>query len=350
MQKTETKPPLRMSEAAALPRFSNHRLRAWAVNAIEHYGIALLLIPLIVVFGTANPNFLTTNNALNVAEQVAVFGIMGVGMTIVILMAEIDLSVGSIVAMSGVVGAQIVAHGGSMLAGVLGAMAAGAGVGILNGVFVVTFGLPSLLVTLGTLSVIRGLGYVVTGARPVIVPQTWFANLGNGDWLGVPIPVWLMGMTVIFGWFLLANTRFGRHVYAVGGNREVARRAGIRTRQTIILGFMMSGLLSGLAGIISASRLDSGQPIIGQGYELSVIAATVLGGTSLFGGRGTIIGTIIGAFIIGVLHNGLDLLTITPYWQTTTIGGVVLLALVLDAFRLRKLPQLRLMLLGQRER
>jgi ribose transport system permease protein len=317
---------------------------------LEHYGVALLLIPLVLLFASANSNFLSLNNLENIARQISIFGIIGVGMTIVILMAQIDLSVGSIVAFTGVVGAFVANSGADLSVVIVAAMGAGAGIGVLNGVVTVAFAIPSLLVTLGMLSLVRGFAFVLTDGRSEAVPSTSFYDLAAGEWLGLPYPVWIMLGVVALGWFVLTQTNFGRSVYAVGGNPEAARRAGLHVRRTIILGFIILGALSGLAGVLLASRLASGQPNVGQGYELYVIAATVLGGTSLFGGRGTIIGTVLGVLVIGTLQNGMDLLAIQPFWQQVALGCLILLALIVDSVRAQRLASLRRILLGDRLR
>jgi ribose/xylose/arabinose/galactoside ABC-type transport system permease subunit len=331
-------------------RLAGSRVGRSLAHFLENYGVALLLIPLVLLFASQNSQYLSLNNLENIARQISIFGIIGVGMTIVILMAQIDLSVGAIVAFSGVVAAFVVNAGADVLVAIAAGMGAGAGIGVINGVVTVAFAIPSLLVTLGMLSLVRGFAFVLTDGRSVAVPSQSFSELAAGEWLGLPYPVWIMFAVGALGWLVMTQTDFGRSVYAVGGNPEAARRAGLHVRRTIIVGFIILGALSGLAGVILASRLASGQPVVGQGYELYVIAATVLGGTSLFGGRGTILGTLLGVLVIGSLQNGMDLLAIQPFWQQVAIGALVILALIVDSVRARRLASLRRILLGDRVR
>lgn len=302
-------------------------------SAFEKYGIVAILLGLIVVFGTLNPAFLSLENMLNVARQISIFGIMAAGMTFVIVSGQIDLSVGSVVALTGVIAAIVVKHGYGLVVAVSAGLLVGALVGFINGYLTVRFNVPSLLITLGTMSAIRGFGYVITDGRPVWGLPRWFGSLGGGYMLGVPIPVIVLIGAYVIGWFVLNLTVFGRYVYSTGDNREGARLCGINTEHVIVGTLCISGMAAGLSGVIWASRLASGQPLVGQGYELQVIAATVMGGSSLSGGQGEIIGSLIGAFIMGVLYNGLNLLRVSPYWQMVGTGFIVMLAVILDSIR-----------------
>lgn len=352
-------PPATVRQRPGTPRGARARSRGsiagtWLgrtlAHALEYYGVGLLLVPLIIVFSTQNENFMTWDNWLNVLRQISIFAILGVGMTYVMIMAQIDLSVGSLTALTGVVAASAFNEFGGLPAALAGALLVGAAVGAFNGTVTVRFAVPSLLVTLGSLQMVRGLALASTDGQGVTPEDAAFLSIGNDYWLGIPIPVWVMLAVVLVGWIGLTQTVFGRHIYAVGGNREAARRSGIHVRRTIIYGFIVSGACAGLAGLLLASRLAGGQPNVGVGYELFVIAAVVLGGTSLFGGRGTIFGSLLGALVIGVLQNGMDLLTIAPFWQIFAIGAVITLALIVDSVRANKLDQLSHLLRGTRVR
>ena len=332
-------------------KFAGSRLSRVLSHGLEYYGVAFLLVPLIVVFATQNDQFLTWDNWLNILRQMSVFAILAVGMTMLMLMAQIDLSVGSVAAFAGVCAAGAFNDIGGLGAALAAGILAGTIIGLFNGTVTVAFAVPSLLVTLGSLQMIRGLAFVVTDGRAVLpTDPDAFSALGNGYWLGIPTPVWIMLLVAALGWLLLTQTAFGRHIYAIGGNREAARRAGIKVRRTLILTFGLAGALAGLAGVILASRLASGQPNVGLGYELYVIAAVVLGGTSLFGGHGTLIGSLLGVLVIGVLQNGMQLLAISPFWQTTVIGAVIIFALVADSIRARRLSTITNRLRGSRAR
>lgn len=312
---------------------------------LADYGVALLLVPLVIIFTTGNENFLTLNNLLNIGRQIAVFGIIGVGMTLLLLLAHVDLSVGSVVAFTGVITA-VVAEDAGITVGILAALVTGAVIGGLNGFFTVKFALPALLVTLASLTIFRGLAFVVTNGRSVTIESESFRQFGNGVVLGIPNFVWVLLIVTGLGAGLLAHTPFGRHVYAAGGNMDAARRAGIRVDALTIVAFAITGFLAGLAGVLLASRLASAQPIAGQGYELAVIAAVVLGGTSLFGGHGKVAGTLLGALVLGTLQNGMDLLAVTPYVQTTIVGLTILVALLADSARRRYIDRIRRTILG----
>jgi len=302
---------------------------------VERYGIIFVLIPLIILFGFLNPAFLSIANILNVLRQISIFGIMAVGMGMVIITAQIDLSVGAIVALSGVVAAMVAKSGGHLVFSLLAGCAAGLIVGLINGFLTVTFDVHALLITLGSMTAIRGVGFLITGGRPVWGMDPSYKWLGAGFILGIPVPIIIMLIVYAIGWFIMSQTTFGRYIYSTGGNLEAARLSGINTKMVTMWALGICGLLAGLSGVIWSSRLVSGQPIVGQGYELQVIAATVLGGISLMGGQGEILATLGGALIIGILHNGLNLLGVSPYWQMVAIGCVIILAVILDSLRQR---------------
>lgn len=302
----------------------------------EESGIALALLALGAGLAYFTEAFLTTDNLLTVARQFSVYGIIAVGMTFVIVAGEIDLSVGSVMALAGCLSATLVVESGWPLAPSIAAgLLAGATAGALNGWLTVALGIPSFIITLGTMSVIRGLTYVVTEAMPVGGLPESYHRLGSGTLLGVSVPVAVMGAVAVAGGLVLARTRFGRMVYATGGNLEAARLAGIPTGRVRVAAFALTGLLAGLAGILTAGWVQVAQPVAGEGYELDVIAAVIIGGASFSGGKGTVLGTMLGATLMGVLRNGLILLGVTVYWQKVAIGGVIVLAVVLDRLRRR---------------
>jgi ribose/xylose/arabinose/galactoside ABC-type transport system permease subunit len=281
-------------------------------------------------FAAVAPQFLSVPNLVNVALSIAITGILAVGMTMVILTGGIDLSVGSVVALAGVVAAILADKGAGVAAAALAAVGVGLAVGLFNGMTVAQFRVPPFVTTLAMLTICRGLAFIATGGRAVGNLPEAFGYVGKSRAAGVPLPVVLMLLVVAGGWFLLRHTVFGRHVYAVGGNREAAFLAGVNTKRVTALTYVLNGLLVGLAGFVLASRLGAGVPNAGVQYELDVIAAVVVGGTSLAGGRGSVVGTFWGAVFIGVLNNGLNLAGVDPYMQKIALGVVLLLAVLAD--------------------
>ncbi len=286
--------------------------------------------------------FFSVANLLNIALSVSVIGILGVGMTAIILTGGIDLSVGSGVALNGVVVALAAsavggAHssGLAVIAGLGAALAVGASGGIFTGATVARLGVPPFLVTLALLSIERGLAFVLSSGQSLSSLPPAIEWLGQGFVLGVPVPVWLTAMVFALGWFVLARTTWGRWVYAVGGNQEAAWLAGIDTRAVIVWVYVANGLLVGLAGVVLAARLGAAVPDAGLGYELDVIAAVVVGGTALTGGRGSVLGTLIGATAIAILNNALNLANVDPYLQRIAVGVVILAAVLGDRLRHR---------------
>lgn len=269
--------------------------------------------------------FLTADNLANVLRQNAFTAILAAGMTFVILTGGIDLSVGSVVALAGVLSADVLARGGSLAAGCASGLLAGLAVGAANGLCVTRLGSPPFVVTLATMLLARGAAYRYTDARTVTGLPESFAALGRGA-----LPTVLMAAVFGAAWLLLERTAFGRHVYATGGNREAAFLAGIRVPRVLLAAYALCGLLAGLAGVLVAARLNAGYPKAGELYELDAITAVVVGGTSLFGGKGSLWGTLAGAFFIGILNNGLNLFQVESYEQLMVKGVVLLLAASLD--------------------
>lgn len=296
----------------------------------------LALVLLSVVLSLLSPYFLTTENLLSIGLQTAIIAIIALGMVFVIISGGIDLSVGSIVALSGIITAQFLIAGVPLVLSLIAGIAAGGVVGFINGFIIAKGNLPPFIVTLGMMGVARGLSLVLTDGLPISSLPDSFTFLGNGRLLGIPVPVIILIVATLIATFVLSRTIFGRYVYSIGSNEEAAHLSGINVNINKIMIYAISGLMSGLAGILMAARLVSAQPSAGTGYELDAIAAVVIGGASLVGGVGTVGGTIIGAFIMGVLRNGLNLLDVSPFWQQIAIGIIIVLAVYLDQVRRKK--------------
>jgi ribose transport system permease protein len=306
----------------------------------EETGIGLAFLLQLIIFSQLSPFFFTTENLLNVSLQASITAIIAAGMTFVILTAGIDLSVGSLVAFVGVIATSLLRVHDSFTISLIIALAAGLGVGAASGsiagFFVTRFNITPFIVTLALMTIWRGAAFVYTDGRPIWNLPDEFGFLGNGRIAGIPFPTLLMIIVYIAAFVVLKYTRFGRYVYAVGGNIRAARLAGVNTKLVLISVYMISGVLAALGGIILASRINSGQPNSGMMYELDVIAAVAVGGTSFFGGRGTIIGTFIGSMLIAVLRNGLNLMNVGSYIQQVIVGVVILLAVIIDQLRKSK--------------
>ncbi|MGY2082042.1 ABC transporter permease subunit [Modestobacter sp. SYSU DS0657] len=299
----------------------------------DRVGIFAVLLVLIALMAALAPNFLSVDNAINVARSVSINAILAAGLTVVILTAGIDLSVGSILAVAGVGSVLLAVEGVPTPLALLGGILIGAVCGALNGAFVAWLALPAFIVTLGSMTYLRGLAYSLLDGQPLVASDLGFRGIGNGSIAGIPQPVVVMVVVYAIFWFLLERTRFGRHVYAVGGNMEAARLAGINVKRVLLSAYMLAGAAAGVAGLIFSARVLSAQPTAGQGYELDAIAAVVLGGTSLAGGRGRIFGTLVGAVIIGVLSNGLILLDVPFFYQLIIKGVVIIIAIALDSLK-----------------
>lgn len=298
------------------------------------YAIYAAFLVLIVFFSVTSPVFFSVDNFANIGRQTALVTIIAVGMTFVIITAEIDLSVASVLALSGVLSAMSMQVVNNWFIGGVVGLAAGTLLGLVNGVLTTKLAIPSFLVTLGMLGVARGLAYVITDTAPVLISnETYYNVFGEGDLLGIPVPIVWTIIVLIIGGVLLHYTTFGRKVYATGGNATAARYSGINTDRVKIVAFMITGCLAGLAALILSARGHAARPDIAIGLELDVIAAVILGGTSLFGGRGAIVGTLIGSLIIGIMNNGLVLVGVSSSWQIAVKGAIIILAV---AFSSRK--------------
>ncbi|MCG9555815.1 ribose ABC transporter permease [Vibrio sp. Isolate31] len=319
-----------MSKKTEAPKKKQLISKEWLIDQKS----LIALIFLIVIVSFLNPNFFTVDNILNILRQTSVNAIIAVGMTLVILTAGIDLSVGSVLALCGAFAASMIGMEIPVMAAVPTALLAGAALGAISGVIIAKGKVQAFIATLVTMTLLRGVTMVYTDGRPISTGFTdtadAFAWFGTGYAMGVPVPVWIMVVVFASVWYLLNHTRFGRYVYALGGNESATRLSGIDVDKVKIGVYAICGLLAAVAGIIVASRLSSAQPTAGMGYELDAIAAVVLGGTSLAGGRGRIMGTLIGALIIGFLNNALNLLDVSSYYQMIAKAVVILLAVLVD--------------------
>jgi ribose/xylose/arabinose/galactoside ABC-type transport system permease subunit len=311
-------------------------------------GVFIFLIVVLAVLNRAtHGHFLAPGNVLNVLRQIAVNAIIAVGQTLVIITAGIDLSVGSLIALTGVLMAGTLAAHPSVVVGLLLAvlvgLSAGGFAGFVNGLPVVRFGLPPFITTLAMMLMARGLAFMYTNGQPIEIDNRAFNAIGNGFMFpslghligipGIPTQVLVMLVVVLVGGYVLTQTRFGRYVYAIGGNEEAARLSGINVFKVKLSVYIIAGALAGLSSLLLAGHLNSGSPQSGVGYELQSIAAVVVGGTSLMGGRGSISGTFIGALLIGMLYNLMNLLSIQSYAQEVVLGAVILIAVLLDQLR-----------------
>ncbi|WP_347862839.1 ribose ABC transporter permease [Salimicrobium sp. PL1-032A] len=302
------------------------------MSNLSRLGPLLGLILIMIVLGFASDNFFTLDNILNLLRQVSINALIAFGMTFVILTGGIDLSVGSMLAFGSALTAGVLASGMDPILGVLIGLMAGLAMGAFNGVVITKGKVAPFIATLATMTIFRGATLVYTEGRPItgLSDSFTFEMIGKGYVFGVPFPAILMIGVFFVLFFILHKTVFGRKVYAIGGNEEASVLSGIKADRVKIGVYALTGMLSVLAGIILTSRLNSAQPTAGTMYELDAIAAVVLGGTSLAGGRGRIVGTLIGALIIGVLDNGLNLMNVSSFYQQIVKGGVILLAVLLD--------------------
>ena len=299
-------------------------------NLVHRFGLLLVILIVGIALSLLTDTFLSVANFTNVARQISINGILAVGVTFVLLTAGVDLSLGSVVALSGVACATF-AHPGdhSVFVPIAVGLLTGAACGLVNGVLVTRGGVAPFIVTLGMMTIARGLALIVSGGRPVADMSNELTALA-GDFLGVPIPVLCFAGVAFAAWFFLRNFRLGRHIYAVGGNENAARAAGVPVEKVKLFAYGLCGLLTGLAGVVLAARITTGQPNAGQAYELDAIAAVVIGGTSLAGGVGTITGTLLGVLLIGVINNGLDLMGVSSYYQAVIKGVIIVGAVWLD--------------------
>ncbi len=305
-------------------------------SILKNYGIVIAFLLICVLLAFLSPVFRTVNNFILILRQTSIYGIMAVGMTFVILTGGIDLSVGSVLALSGAICAGML-KSGMALPGVLAiTLAVGVGVGLFNGIAVTAGRITPFVVSLGMLTIARGLTLIYTKGYPISGFDAEFRLIGGGYLLGIPIPIIIFLGIVLLAYIILTQTRLGRYIYAIGGNEETVKLSGVNANFFKSLAYVICSLTAAISALISTSRLNSGGPQAGVGYELDVIAAVVIGGTSLSGGRGSIWGTFIGALLIGVINNGMNLLGISPYFQQVVKGFIIIGAVLLD--RLREEP------------
>lgn len=310
---------------------SERDLASCTESTLQKYGLLIAFGAICVVLSFLSPAFLTAQNGINVLRQISINAILAIGVTFVILTGGIDLSLGSVLALTGVLAATF-AHPETyplivpIAAGILG----GVLIGLLNGLLITRFRVAPFIVTLGMMTIARGGALIVSKGRPVSNLSASFNFIGSGSVLGIPVPIVILAGVFAVSYFILSRTIFGRYVYAVGGNEEAARASGINTHKIKIAAYSICAGLAGLAGIIQASRITTGQPNAGISYELDAIAAVVIGGTSLTGGLGRVTGTLLGALLIGTLNNGLDLLNVSSYYQQVVKGLIIIGAVILD--------------------
>lgn len=299
---------------------------------LSKYGIYLAFLMLCVFMVISTPTFLKIGNLTNILRQASIIGIVGVGMTFVIISSGIDLSVGSVMALSAVVTCSLATKTSTLP--IFVAVLIGLGIGLLLGIitgFIIAYGrVAPFIVSLAMMTIARGVSLVYTGGRPVINLKDGYGFFGEGQISSIPVPIITFLLVVLLAVFLLDFSKFGRHVYAIGGNENAAKVSGINVKFTKLSVYALSGLFAGLAGIILSSRVDTGSPILGEGYEMNAISAVVIGGSSLAGGVGNMFGTVIGVLIISVMNNGLDILNVSSYYQQIIKGVIILLAVLID--------------------
>ena len=301
---------------------------------LKKYGIVLVMLLMMLIMSFASNVFLTPDNLLNVLRQVSINGVIALSMTIVIINDGIDLSVGAIGAVAGTIAGSIITKSGGgasvIFMAVVAALAVSSLFGVFNGFFIAYLNMPPFVVTLATMTIARGFALVYSDGRPYVLSSEAFRQIGQGHVLGIPVPVIILIILTAFMIVLLHYTSFGRQLYAIGGNIHTAILSGVKVKRNKIIVYTMNALFAGISGIMLASRVSSGQPSIGSGYELDAIAAVVIGGTSLSGGIGTIWGTVAGFILIGILNNALTLLNVSSYYQQICKGAIILLAVLFD--------------------
>ncbi len=320
-----------VQENKALGAQAQKKYKDLAMNIIRKYGIFLIFIAMCIVLSMLSPSFLKIRNLTIVVRQISIIAIVAMGVTMVIITGGIDLASGSVIALVSVMTAKF-AHPNTypVFVPVLVGLAIGSFTGMISGTIVAKGKIPPFIATLGMMTAARGAALLISDGKPIGDFSKEFEYIGGGHFLNVPVPILILIGVIILTHILLSSTKFGKYIYAIGGNENAAVVSGVNVDKVKIMLFTYAGLLSALASIIMTSRISSGQPGAGQGFELDAIASAVIGGTSLNGGIGTIPGTIVGALIIGVLNNGFDLLGINPYWQPIVKGAIIVGAVLLD--------------------
>jgi ribose/xylose/arabinose/galactoside ABC-type transport system permease subunit len=301
-----------------------------ALDFVRRYGIAVVFITLVVTMVIASPQFRTQGNFLNLLQQNAILGILACAMTFAIILGGFDLSVGANAALSSVVAARLMIEF-NIPVGIAGAILAGLFVGLVNGVLIAYVGVNPFVSTLGTMTVVRGLVYVYTNATPLFGVDFAFTRVGLGRSVGVPNPFWIFLVVAIFLYVLLSQTRFGHYIYAIGGNAVAAREMGINVRRTRLLVYALIGICAAISGIILVGQTATGQPAGALNYELTAIAAVIVGGATLSGGYGNLLSTIVGVYLLGVVSNALNLFGVSPFWQPVATGSILIVAVAIDS-------------------
>jgi ribose transport system permease protein len=303
-------------------------------NVLREYGIILAFLVVFIILSLLSPAFFTIRNMLNVLDQSAQVGLVALGATVTIIGGGFDLSSGAIFALSGTTAAFIALQGYPGL-GLIAGILVGLILGAINGGLIAGLRLNSFVSTLASGLIIRGFAFVVTGGLLLQVDHPAFSFLGQGRWVQAKIPVYFFLGFALLTWFLLSQTTWGRYIYAIGGSEEAARLSGVRTRLIRLMTFCLSGLSAGIAGVIAASRISTGQANVGLGIELNAIAAVVIGGTSIMGGEGAVWRTLVGVLLLQLISNGFNILNVPPFFQLIFQGGVIMFAISLDALRHR---------------
>ncbi len=303
----------------------------WRGAFFRRYGIRIIFCRLGVVISVVTPNFLTTQNIMNILRQSSIVGLIAIGTTYVIIGGGFDISVGPILALTAAVAIGVQEYVPWPVA-VLAALAVGAVIGSVNGVLAAYVGIVPIIATLGTMTIVRGLVYIYTGGYPIVGESESFRFIGNGYIAGIPFPVILLLVMVLFWQFILAKTRTGRYVCAVGGNKEATRLSGVAVDKYHVLTFVIGGFMAAMAGVVYASRLNSATPLAGNGYEMDAIAATVIGGTSVSGGEGSVIGSLVGVLMLNIVSNMFNLMGVPVYVQHLVKGVIILVVVGIDSY------------------
>ncbi len=301
---------------------------------LSKYSIYFILVLLVVIMTFLSPAFLRPQNIINIVRQISLIGIVGFGVTMIIITTGIDLSSGAVIAVAGIVASNF-AHPGTypLIVPILMGLLVGLIAGVVNGFLVSFIKLPAFIATLGMMLSFRGIAYIISNGHPVINFSPEYEFIGSGSWLGLPVIIYVLLGAAALSYIILRHTKTGKCIYAIGGNQQAAIVSGINVKKNLMFVYSYAGMMSAISGILLASRLSSGQPTAGLTYEMDAISGAVIGGTSLSGGIGTIQGTLIGALIIGVLNNGMDLMHISAYYQQVTKGIIIVLAVILDRAR-----------------
>lgn len=313
-------------ESTKLSRFS-----------FKEYGVIIGFIVLCIAISIITPTFLTQKNILNLLRQSSIIGIISAGMTFVIISGNFDISVGAVAAFSGAISMKLLSMGYSITIAIIASLFVGGVIGLINGFFVAKINIPSLIATMGMVTIVRGLILLFTGGYPISQDIPEFSKIGNGYFLRIPIPVIIFFITVVIAHVVLTKTRFGRYVYSVGGNSEASRLNGINVDYYKTQVFIINGVLAALAGIVLASRLGTATPVAGEGYDMDAIASVVIGGTSVAGGEGSVLKTVIGVLLMSVINNSFNLLGVNIYFQYIFKGLIILSAVGFDAYSKKRL-------------